>query len=350
MCGVQGLQELALSHLPTMPMCDLLLLPSSITQLEFKGHSSNPEASTFPWELQQLAGLLQLKLSNCAVPPAVLQSFPRLQKLHVERCDLLPSDDEENPDDFDSRGTAALLDVLQQLTCLQRLELSLDRLDTEATPSHLFAALTASSCLTALNLEPDCYIPLPKGAVQHMFGAGKQLPLLQRLAIFNYDDSNHPHGWPDDEWTIDGSDLHLIARCCPALQQLDIALNVNPDADLEGLLQLPQSCTRLNVGGAVFDDDAANLVVQLTQLQDLCWNKSPGFTGMFVCLNGGAATRACLWEVQCGVVGHFLGALRHEKPPTCHQHPGLLGSSMLCIAACLAGRLVPAGQPRLGSG
>jgi hypothetical protein len=281
--SVQGLQELSLSHLPTMPLCDLLLLPSSITQLEYKGHSSKSEPSTIPYEMQQLEGLLRFKLSGCVVPPAVLHSFPRLQKLHVERCDLLPADvveDDQEESNFDTRGTAALLDALQQLTSLQHLQLNLDNLDTETTAAQLFAALTASSRLTALILEPDTCTPLPKGAVQHMFGSGKQLPQLHRLTITNYDDSEHPNGWPDDQWTIDGEDIYNIASCCPKLQQLDIALNVNPDADLEGLLQLPKSCTSLTIGGAVFDNDAAEVVTQLTQLRNLCWNKSPQFTGM----------------------------------------------------------------------
>jgi hypothetical protein len=50
------------------------------------------------------------------------------------------------------------------------------------------------------------------------------------------------------------SDLYLIASCCPELKQLNIVLNVNPDADIKGLLQLPQSCTSLIIGGAAFDD------------------------------------------------------------------------------------------------
>lgn len=49
-------------------------------------------------------------------------------------------------------------------------------------------------------------------------------------------------------------------------------------ADLSGLLQLPQSCTTLSVGGAVFDDKAMSVIMQLTQLEVLCVHDSPGFT------------------------------------------------------------------------
>jgi hypothetical protein len=113
-----------------------------------------------------------------------------------------------------------------------------------------------------------------------MFGAGKQLPLLRQLAIANHDDSSYFNGWPHDQWTIDGQDLHVIASACPALQLLDIALNVKPDAELDSLLQLPQSCTSVTVGGAAFDYYAAGVVTRLTQLRDLSWSKSPGFTGV----------------------------------------------------------------------
>jgi hypothetical protein len=44
------------------------------------------------------------------------------------------------------------------------------------------------------------------------------------------------------------------------------------------LLQLPQTCTSLDVGGAAFSDDAAPLLAQLTQLRELSWTHSPGFT------------------------------------------------------------------------
>jgi hypothetical protein len=270
----------------------MTLLPSSITQLHYNDNAHEEihhydMKARVPRELPQLTGLLHLALSTVAIPSTVLRGFSRLQKLHLDRCTLLPTDSEGAGGlgdiggfaQVDSKGTAALLDALQQLTCLQHLQLNLDRLDTGTTPPHVFAALTASSHLTGLFLEPKTRIPLPKGAIQHMFGAGKQLPLLRQLAIANHDDSSYFNGWPDDQWTIDGQDLYVIASACPALQLLDITLSVKPDAELDGLLQLPQSCTSLIVGGAAFDYYAAGVVARLTQLRDLRWSKSPGFTG-----------------------------------------------------------------------
>jgi hypothetical protein len=199
----------------------MLLLPSRITQFHFNGHGRGRHSvkSSLPPELQQLSGLLQLKLSCCAIPPVALRGFPLLQKLHLKRCSLLPLDHPEDPSEFgdaDTQGTAALLDALQQLTCLQHLQLNLqDPIGSSRhrePPPHLFAALTASSHLTVLTFEPDCYMPLPKGAVQHMFAARKQLPLLQRLAISNYDHSNGRHKWPHDKWTIDGFRTFTLSR------------------------------------------------------------------------------------------------------------------------------------------
>ena len=44
------------------------------------------------------------------------------------------------------------------------------------------------------------------------------------------------------------------------------------------LLELQQSLRSLSVGGAVFGDAAMPVLVQLTQLDYLCVERSPGFT------------------------------------------------------------------------
>ena len=46
------------------------------------------------------------------------------------------------------------------------------------------------------------------------------------------------------------------------------------------MLQLPVSCTALHVGGTVFDDAAATIVCQLSQLVRLSWSYSPSFTDL----------------------------------------------------------------------
>jgi hypothetical protein len=51
-----------------------------------------------------------------------------------------------------------------------------------------------------------------------------------------------------------------------------------PGTDLTGLLELPPSLTALFVGGAAFDDAAAAVLGQLTQLKQLGLDWVPGFT------------------------------------------------------------------------
>jgi hypothetical protein len=226
--GMQGLQEVSLEHVDHMPMCKLQHLPSSVTQLHLRGNIFQIEAfnsPSMPPQLQQLAGLLRLELHFCAVPPTVLGAFTRLQALKLQACTLLPAPEDNS--DFETEGTAALLDALAGMTCLQDLELALPGLDTVSTAPQRFATLTASTQLTRLEISPlDC-IPLAKGAAQYMFPAGRQLPLLQELTIM-------PEGadsdWPLTQWCIDGADIHSIATCCAGLRVLDLGQSVRPGA------------------------------------------------------------------------------------------------------------------------
>ena len=89
--GMQGLQRVSLEQGNYMPMCELQHLPSSITQLHITGRRFDiPDEPSMPPQLQQLAGLLQLELHYCAVPPTVLGGFTRLQALKLQYCTLLP--------------------------------------------------------------------------------------------------------------------------------------------------------------------------------------------------------------------------------------------------------------------
>jgi hypothetical protein len=264
-----------------MRMMNLFLLPGSITRLELKGLNNSTFVTA---KLQQLARLLHLKLAYCAIKASVLSSFPRLQTLCLKHCTLLgPSSGSPGAQgcggivQSDVDGTAALLEVMGQLTNLQHLQLHLERLDTGNTAPCLLSALTASSGLTELTLAPHNRTPLPKVAVRYMLPTGRQLPLLQRLTISPSCDHIGAN-WPGGQWCVSDKDIQRIASGCPALQSLDIALAVEPFANLSGLLQLPQSCTALVVGGAAFADSAAATVKQLTQVQNLCWHRSPRFT------------------------------------------------------------------------
>jgi hypothetical protein len=147
-----------------MPVCNLQLLPAAPTQLQYQGKlyarldgEYQPSILSLPPQLLQLAGLLRLKLCDCNIPPTVLGALTRLQALCLEHCALLPrnaaaADDDDNT--FSTVGTAALFDVLDRLTNLQDLELSLEGLDTASTAPQRFSALTASTQLTRLVLNP----------------------------------------------------------------------------------------------------------------------------------------------------------------------------------------------------
>jgi hypothetical protein len=165
------------------------------------------------------------------VQPAVLGSFTRLQELRLLTC-RLPSlqNDEEAYENFDTEGTAALLDALSKLTCLQELHLSLQGLDTVSTATQRFAALTASTRLTRLVLNPDDKIPLPQGAAQYMFPAGRQLPFMDTLAISPTVDWRTDLG-TEEEWCLEGRDIHSIVACCTALEELDIGHTIRPGGD-----------------------------------------------------------------------------------------------------------------------
>jgi hypothetical protein len=178
---MQGLQRVSLEHVDHMPPCELQHLPSSITQLQFQGNlyglGTGPAP---PPQLQQLTGLLELTVQYSLVQPAVLGPLTCLQGLRLLTCRLPLLQGDE---DFDTEATAALLDALSNMTCLQDLSLSLDGLDTVSTASQRFAALTASTQLTRLALNPDDRTPLPRGAAQYMFPASRQLPFLEVLTI-----------------------------------------------------------------------------------------------------------------------------------------------------------------------
>lgn len=158
----------------------------------------------------------------------MLAPFTRLQSLHLEHCALLPVNDQDDDegDDRSAEGTAALLRALEQMTCLQDLELSSEGIDLDSTAPQSFAALTASTQLTRLVLTPDDYAPLPKGAVQHMFPAGRQLPLLQHIGFRPYIQDQEE--FEKEEWCMDGADIGCIAACCTGLQWLELSLCVKP--------------------------------------------------------------------------------------------------------------------------
>lgn len=76
--------------------------------------------------------------------------------------------------------------------------------------------------------------------------------------------------------------LKNIVSACPSLCTLDIsgcvAAGPGGDGDVSALLQLAGSCSKLVVGGPAFDDAAAAVVCQLTQLTGLEWHNAPSLS------------------------------------------------------------------------
>lgn len=103
------------------------------------------------------------------------------------------------------------------------------------------------------------------------------MPLLQKLTINCFIEI-----WPCPSrltgTAMDSQHLARIISCCPNLQDLDIRAVLSEESDFSVLLQLPQSCTHLEIGGWGLTDAAAPVVAQLTQLQHLVWSCSPGLT------------------------------------------------------------------------
>jgi hypothetical protein len=224
---MQGLQRVSLEHVDHMPPCELQHLPSSITQLQFQGNLYGLDTGPRPPpQLQQLTGLLELTVQYSLVQPTVLGPLTCLQGLRLLTCRLPLADAE----DYDTEATAALLDALSKMTCLQDLSLSLDGLDTVSTAPQRFAALTASTQLTSLALNADDKTPLPRGAAQYMFPAGRQLPFLEVLTISPTVDWRTDLG-TEEEWCLDGSDICSIIACCTGLEDLDIGHIVRPGGD-----------------------------------------------------------------------------------------------------------------------
>jgi hypothetical protein len=286
------LQDISLTQAACVPAFDLQQLPSSITRLQLCDDSPY-DSPGLPRDLLQLSGLLHLDLRSCTVPATLLASVTQLQELLLEDCRLLP---EDRLDDSGAGGTIAFLDVLTQLTCLQNLTLYQQPLETDIVAPQHFSALTASSQLSRLYvLQPD-EMPLPRGAVQHMFPPGRQMPFLQHITISPGRDiapgdappDDDPYGGPPppppEDWCMDADDMGRVFSACKALQDLDITSSSDPKASkhMSVLLQLPPSCTSLQIGGEAFTNAAAPFMAQLTQLEylELTWSKGLTDSGL----------------------------------------------------------------------
>jgi hypothetical protein len=151
-----------------------------------------------------------------------------------------------------------------------------------------YSAFTVSSQLTYLRIaaDPPGYKvdfarPLPVGAVQHIFPAGKQLSRLKQL---HFGVGEH-YGIDDDGWNEDShymellgpGDLALVAAACPALERFWAIAAVQKDAQLADLAKMT-SVTQLAIGGNHLEAaELAAAVAKMTQLQDLSVVGMPDF-------------------------------------------------------------------------
>jgi hypothetical protein len=220
----------------------------------------------------------------------------QLQKLAIKGCLklLLPEAASVN-----SR-VSTLLAVVGELTLLLELKLVLDvdEDEVEAVPSAAFAALTASSQLHVLNVElsHDAEVAFPgPDVLQQMFPAGRLLRQLHTLVLGSADVDYYC-----SEWSVPSADLARVAASCSALQTLSLVDVFVPgsQSSLQPLLDLTM-LSSLRVGGAAWDDSAAGVVAQLTQLTSLEWvhtHDDPDRCGMS---QAGLLRLAALEQLHC---------------------------------------------------
>lgn len=278
--AMSDLQDLNIILTPSLPACarGLSKLPSSITKLQLRDQRDGVKYGadpSLPPRLQQLSLLLHLELDLCVFQPTVLADLTSLQRLHLKDCQFRECFTETGEH---LSGVAALLRAMQQLQLLQEFQLSanciLGLLSGHAAP-QLFAALPASSNLERLQLTATDQQPLPLGAMRRMFPQGRTFLQLRDVSIVMLVEPDNPFAADDaQQWCMDSTDLASFISCCPGLQDLDITGAIKPGADVSALLQLPTSCTSLNIGGAAFTDTAAPVLAQLTHLKYMSWCNS----------------------------------------------------------------------------
>jgi hypothetical protein len=192
--------------------------------------------------------------------PSLLLRMPQLHHLQLSQSFI---------------AMPALLAALRGMQQLQHLDLSV----ASSTPAlagaamQQYAAFTASSQLTHLCIAAaivELYVPMPLGAVQHMFPENKQLPLLKQLHLGVEEEEWHEASWYMK--LFGPGDVALVAAACPALEQFWAIAAVQGHAQLADLTRLT-SVTQLKIGGLDWGDAAAAVlsaaVAEMTQLQDL---------------------------------------------------------------------------------
>jgi hypothetical protein len=221
-----------------------------------------------PLQLGVLPGsVTYLNLANCTVSGSSSLQLPLLQELELKVVKAVNTPEWErmlltravhlrklsitcrHAGDF--AGAWAALPQLQQLQDIYIFGLS-----SWPEAGH-YAGLTASSQLTSLQLALRS---LPAGAVQRMFSAERQLPLLQVLCVSSSSSFS-------SKWHVGPGDVPSVVKCCPSLRSLcsESSSVLYPDSsvsqgELQQLLQLTE-LEALAVGGACWGDSAVQGVL-----------------------------------------------------------------------------------------
>jgi hypothetical protein len=199
----------------------------------------------------------------------------------------------------------SLLSAIGQLTQLRVLEVSYDKSEVSVVdvqlrhsrnletvglvlrhaPHLAFSVFTASSQLQRLRLDGGEDPVITAGAAAYMFPPRRQLTQLTALELSS-EHLDFQQAWG----RLGEEDLRSIVSCCPRLQSLCIVgllegargflsavgACIVPGTDPSPLLQL-RDCRSLSVGGRAFNNSAAQVVAQMTQLTSLTWFCSTGF-------------------------------------------------------------------------
>jgi hypothetical protein len=329
---LQRLQELVLTWSASAPATFFPPLPCGLTHLGLIT-PGNYFWHDYSWEhlrpfalpqLPQLQHLQSLHLDGCILTDAMLCSMTQLQKLHLTHntvsaatlasmtqlqelvlhsCRAVPPAQPpaavqnalpawraawEAAHATQFSGDANFLSAIGQLPKLQVLELvqlelkfPTNRWEREHGPwpgvsAQAFSALTASSQLQRLRLDGCNHKALPRGAVGYMFPPGRELKQMRSLDIAYSKCDFLPRSW-----RLISSDMRSIAASCPGLQCLSIQGLLKPGADAYPLLLLTE-CRSLSVGGLAFNNSAAGVVAQMTQLTCLSWWCAQGFNSLGV--------------------------------------------------------------------
>lgn len=295
---LQHLKDLALVLPSDAPADFLPRVPTGLTHLGLKsfhrlGLSHEPVVLQ---QIPQLQHLQSLRIDSvCGFDPASLVSMTQLLRLHLERVSVQTIQLARMPhlqqlvleDCSTAESAASALAALGHLSQLQVLKLLHWVKFARGEPSLLHAApvaslsaLTASTKLQQLHVNcrarhGRCGSAFPDGAVAHMFPSGR---VLEQLVVLHLGPEK---GFTGFDGFLSGEDLECIAASCPSLQSLHIKGSLKAGKPTDALLQLHE-CHTLSVGGVAlaFNNHAAAVVAQMTQLTHLSWCCSRGFTSM----------------------------------------------------------------------